>query len=278
MIEIAKAKGTHEVVKIKSMVTQEIELNEALEEAGIAAWETDLAELIVQLGHDRPSHILVPIHRNRAEVREIFREEMGRWGAPPPEGLTDNPPDLAGAARVHLREKFLRAKVAVSGGNFIVAETGSLVIVESEGNGRMCLTLPETLISVVGIEKLVPTFEDLEVFLRLLPRSSTGERMTPYLDLDRRHSGRRPAGTPRDPARQWTDERSGRPDRTGGPAMHPLFGLYERLPGLRARRGTRLRLGLSRTHRRDSHPATAWHGFAGRQVPALRVHLVRGLQ
>lgn len=184
VIEIAQAKGTHEVVKIKSMVTQEIELNEALEEAGIAAWETDLAELIVQLGHDRPSHILVPaIHRNRSEVREIFREEMGRWGTPPPDGLTDNPPDLAGAARVHLREKFLRAKVAVSGGNFIVAETGSLVIVESEGNGRMCLTLPETLISVVGIEKLVPTFEDLEVFLRLLPRSSTGERMNPYTSI-----------------------------------------------------------------------------------------------
>jgi len=184
VIEIAKAKGTREVVKIKSMVTQEIELNEALEAAGIAAWETDLAELIVQLGHDRPSHILVPaIHRNRSEVREIFQEEMGRWGAPPPDGLTDNPPDLAAAARVHLREKFLRAKVAVSGGNFIVAETGSLVIVESEGNGRMCLTLPETLISVVGIEKLVPTFEDLEVFLRLLPRSSTGERMNPYTSV-----------------------------------------------------------------------------------------------
>lgn len=184
VIDVARSKGTNEVVKIKSMATQEIELNEALEEAGIAAWETDLAELIVQLGHDRPSHILVPaIHRNRSEVREIFLEEMGRWGAPPPEGLSDNPPDLAGAARMHLREKFLRAKVAVSGGNFIVAETGSLVIVESEGNGRMCLTLPETLISVVGIEKLVPTFEDLEVFLRLLPRSSTGERMNPYTSV-----------------------------------------------------------------------------------------------
>lgn len=184
VIDIARAKHTDEVVKIKSMATQEIELNEALEEAGIAAWETDLAELIVQLGHDRPSHILVPaIHRNRSEVREIFLEEMGLWGTPPPEGLTDDPPDLANAARAHLREKFLRARVAVSGGNFIVAETGSLVIVESEGNGRMCLTLPETLISVVGIEKLVPTFEDLEVFLRLLPRSSTGERMNPYTSV-----------------------------------------------------------------------------------------------
>jgi len=173
--------GAVEVVKVKSMATQEIGLNEALEEAGIAAWETDLAELIVQLGHDRPSHILVPaIHRNRSEIRGIFLREMGEVGTPAPDALTSDPRELAEAARVHLREKFLRAKVAVSGANFAVAETGTLVVVESEGNGRMCLTLPETLISVVGIEKVLPTFADLEVFLQLLPRSSTGERMNPY--------------------------------------------------------------------------------------------------
>jgi L-lactate dehydrogenase complex protein LldF len=173
--------GVDEVVKIKSMATQEIGLNEALAEAGIDAWETDLAELIVQLGHDRPSHILVPaIHRNRAEIREIFTREMGQVGTPAPEGLTSEPRALAEAARLHLREKFLRAKVAVSGANFAVADSGTLVVVESEGNGRMCLTLPETLISVVGIEKIVPTWSDLEVFLQLLPRSSTGERMNPY--------------------------------------------------------------------------------------------------
>ena len=173
-----------EVVKVKSMATQEIDMNEALEEAGIAAWETDLAELIVQLGHDRPSHILVPaIHRNRSEVREIFNEEMGRYGRPAPEGLDTEPANLAGAARLHLREKFLRAKVAISGANFAIAESGTLVVVESEGNGRMCLTLAETLISVVGIEKVIPTLEDLEVFLQLLPRSSTGERMNPYTSL-----------------------------------------------------------------------------------------------
>jgi len=173
--------GSEEVVKVKSMATQEIELNEALEEAGIHAWETDLAELIVQLGHDRPSHILVPaIHRNRAEIKEIFDSEMGKVGTPAPAGLTAEPRALAEAARVHLREKFLRAKVAISGANFAVAETGTLCVVESEGNGRMCLTLPETLISVVGIEKVLPTLADLEVFLQLLPRSSTGERMNPY--------------------------------------------------------------------------------------------------
>jgi L-lactate dehydrogenase complex protein LldF len=178
--DLVRAAGTDEVVKVKSMATQEIGLNEALAAAGIAAHETDLAELIVQLGHDSPSHILVPaIHKNRAEIREIFLREMP--DADP--GLTDDPRQLAMAARAHLRERFLRARVAISGANFAVAETGTLAVVESEGNGRMCLTLPETLITVMGIEKLVPTWRDLEVFLQLLPRSSTGERMNPYTSL-----------------------------------------------------------------------------------------------
>jgi L-lactate dehydrogenase complex protein LldF len=184
VVDIVRAKGVDEVVKVKSMATQEIELNEALEAAGISAWETDLAELIVQLGHDRPSHILVPaIHRNRAEIRDIFSREMGAVGRPAPDDLTDDPARLAEAARMHLREKFLRARVAVSGANFAVADTGTLVVVESEGNGRMCLTLPETLISVVGIEKVLPTWDDLAPMLQLLPRSSTGERMNPYTTM-----------------------------------------------------------------------------------------------
>ncbi|MEO3781966.1 lactate utilization protein B [Actinocorallia sp. B10E7] len=174
---LVKETGENEVVKVKSMATQEIGLNEALEEEGITAYETDLAELIVQLGHDRPSHILVPaIHRNRAEIREIFLREMPSA----PADLTDDPAALAEAARRHLRAKFLSAKVAVSGANFAVAETGTVLVVESEGNGRMCLTLPETLITVMGIEKVVPTARDLEVFLQVLPRSSTAERMNPY--------------------------------------------------------------------------------------------------
>jgi len=178
---IAKRHGADEVVKVKSMVTQEINLNEALAAEGIAAWETDLAELIVQLGDDLPSHILVPaIHRNRSEIREIFLTKMASAGRPAPVDLTDEPAVLAAAARSHLREKFLRAKVGVSGANFAVADTGTLVVVESEGNGRMCLTLPEVLVSVVGIEKVVPTWEGLDPLLRLLPRSSTGERMNPY--------------------------------------------------------------------------------------------------
>ena len=176
--------GASEVLKVKSMATQEIELNEALRREGIAAWETDLAELIVQLGHDLPSHILVPaIHRNRREIRDIFRREMAAAGRPAPADLSDEPRALAEAARLHLREKFLRAQVAISGANFAVAETGTVMVVESEGNGRMCVTLPQVLITVMGIEKLVPTWRDLEVFLRLLPRSSTAERMNPYTSM-----------------------------------------------------------------------------------------------
>jgi L-lactate dehydrogenase complex protein LldF len=174
---LVTATGEREVIKVKSMVTDEIGLVPALAEHGIKAYETDLAELIVQLGHDRPSHIVVPaIHKSRAEIREIFLREMGDA----PADLSDDPHALAEAARRHLRRKFFEADVAISGANFAVAETGSLLVAESEGNGRMCLTLPQTLISVVGIEKLVPTFRDLEVFLQLLPRSSTGERMNPY--------------------------------------------------------------------------------------------------
>ncbi|MBB5773333.1 lactate utilization protein B [Nonomuraea jabiensis] len=177
---LIKATGETEVVKVKSMATQEIELNQALAAQGITAYETDLAELIVQLGDDFPSHILVPaIHRNRSEIREIFLEKMPKV----PPNLTDDPPALAEAARLHLRERFLKSKVAISGANFMIAETGTLVVLESEGNGRMCLTLPETLISVVGIEKLLPSWRDLEVFLQLLPRSSTGERMNPYTSM-----------------------------------------------------------------------------------------------
>ncbi len=177
---LVREAGSTEVVKVKSLATDEIGLNDALAAAGITAHETDLAELIVQLGRDRPSHILVPaIHRNRAEIRDIFAREMA--GVDP--GLTDEPAALAEAARRYLRRKFLTATVAISGANFAVAETGTLCVVESEGNGRMCLTLPRTVITVMGIEKVIPAWADLGVFLQLLPRSSTGERMNPYTSM-----------------------------------------------------------------------------------------------
>lgn len=177
---LVAATGSREVIKVKSMATQEIGLNEHLDDHGITAYETDLAELIVQLADDRPSHILVPaIHRNRDEIRRIF---LDRIPGVDPE-LTSVPQELAAAARSYLREKFMTVPVAVSGANFGIAETGTLSVVESEGNGRMCLTLPDTLITVMGIEKVLPSFADLEVFFQLLPRSSTGERMNPYTSL-----------------------------------------------------------------------------------------------
>lgn len=172
---ILQAHAAKDVIKVKTMTSDEIGLNHALQAAGIAPHETDLADLIVQLGEDKPSHIVVPaLHRNRAEIRQIFRRKMGLAS------LSDNPEELAAAARRYLRQKFLSVPFAISGANFAIAETGSVCVVESEGNGRMCVSLPEVLVTLVGIEKIIPRFEDLEVFLQVLPRSATGERMNPY--------------------------------------------------------------------------------------------------
>ena len=197
VVEIAQAHGTDEVVKVKSLTTDEIGVNEALAAAGIHALETDFAELILQLDGDWSSHILVPaIHRNRREIRDLFARTIA-------EGITsDDPRDLAEAARLYLRRRFLAAKVGLRGANCAVAETGTICVVESDGNGRMCTTLPPVLVSVIGIEKIVPTFDDLEVFLQLLPRSSTGERMNPYTSSDRGDGGRRASGIARRVARQ----------------------------------------------------------------------------
>jgi L-lactate dehydrogenase complex protein LldF len=176
--ELITAAGAREAIKMKSLTTDEIELNKALERAGIQVWETDLAEMIIQLAGDRPSHILVPaIHMGRSEIRDLFASSFEL-----PE-LSDDPRELTAVARRVLRERFMRVQVGISGVNFAVAETGTIAILESEGNGRMCTTLPRTLISVMGIEKVLPRLEDLGVMLTLLPRSSTGERMNPYTTL-----------------------------------------------------------------------------------------------
>lgn len=175
---IAKGHGVDEVIKVKSITSDEIELNSGLAKEGIHALETDLAELICQLAGDSPSHILVPaIHKNREEIRQLFEEKLGA------KFDSSDPKLLAEAARLYLRQKFLTTKMAVSGANFAVADTGTVCIVESEGNGRMCLTLPEVLVSVMGIEKVLPRWEDVATFLRLLPRSSTAERMNPYTSM-----------------------------------------------------------------------------------------------
>ena len=176
--DLVQAAKSREVVKVKSITTDEVGLNEALAARGIQAIETDLAELIIQLAGERSSHFLVPaIHKNRTQIRDLFRVSLDR------PNLTDDPQELAEVARLHLRKKFLDAEVAISGANFAIAETGTVGVVESEGNGRMCLTLPRVLITLMGIEKVLPSLQDLEVFLQLLPRSATGERMNPYTTL-----------------------------------------------------------------------------------------------
>lgn len=177
-LQILAEENAREVVKIKSMTTAEIQLNAALEEKGIGVFETDLAEIILQLGHEEPSHIVVPaLHVSRSQIREIFAREMNL------SGLSDEPRALTNAARHYLRQKFLTIPTAIGGANFLIAETGAVAVVESEGNGRMCLTLPKTLITIAGIEKVLPTFRDLEVVLQVLARSATGERMNPYTSL-----------------------------------------------------------------------------------------------
>jgi len=178
ILDLLRRECASEVIKIKTMTSAEIQLNPFLEAAGIEVFETDLAEIILQLGEDEPSHIVAPaLHVNRSQVREIFARRMGI------ENLSDNPQALTAAARNYLREKFLRAPVAIGGANFLIAETGSVAVVESEGNGRMCLTLPRTLITLAGIEKVLPRYQDLEVMLQVLARSATGERMNPYTSL-----------------------------------------------------------------------------------------------
>ena len=178
ILELLREEKAGEVIKIKTMTSAEIQLNPFLEAAGIRTYETDLAEIILQLGEEEPSHIVVPaLHVNRSQVREIFARKMGL------ENLSDEPKELTAAARNYLRQKFLTVPTAISGANFLIAETGSVVVVESEGNGRMCLTLPRTMITLAGIEKVLPRFRDLEVMLQLLARSATGERMNPYTSL-----------------------------------------------------------------------------------------------
>jgi len=178
IVELIQKHGGREVIKVKTMTSDEIGLNSVLEASGIHPHETDLADMIIQLGHDHPSHIVVPaLHKNRRQVREIFMRAMGL------KELGDKPEDLTEAARRYLREKFLKVKIGFSGANYLIAETGGVCVVESEGNARMCLTLPDVLITLAGIEKVIPTFGDLEVFLQLLPRSATGERMNPYNSL-----------------------------------------------------------------------------------------------
>jgi L-lactate dehydrogenase complex protein LldF len=175
--EIARRAGASEVVKAKTMVSEEIELNPALETAGIRPFETDLGEFIVQLSGERPAHIVAPaMHMTRHDVSDLFVRHIHSEATEVPEQLT-------AIARRALREKFARAGLGLSGANFAVAETGTVVLIENEGNIRFCTTAPRVHVALVGIEKLIPRFADLAVFLRLLGRSGTGQKLTVYTSL-----------------------------------------------------------------------------------------------
>jgi L-lactate dehydrogenase complex protein LldF len=177
VLELIRASGASRVVKSKSMATEEIHLNAALEAEGLAPVETDLGEWIIQLAHETPSHIVVPaIHKSKRQIAGLFAEKLG---IPP----TDDVAVLTGAARRVLRQSFAEAEVGISGVNFGVAETGTILILENEGNARLTTSLPRTHIAVMGIEKVIPKFTDLDVFLKLLPRSGTGQRLTAYQSL-----------------------------------------------------------------------------------------------
>jgi len=168
------ARGARNVVKSKSMTTEEIHLNSALERAGMQVVETDLGEYIIQLAGETPSHIIAPaIHKTKRQIAELFTAELGMTP-------TDDVAQLTSTARATLRERFAAADIGISGVNFGIAETGTIVIVENEGNIRLTTSLPRTHIAVMGIEKLLPRFADLDVFLKLLPRSGTGQALSTY--------------------------------------------------------------------------------------------------
>jgi L-lactate dehydrogenase complex protein LldF len=171
---LATERKARTVVKSKSMTTEETHLNDALEAAGMQVVETDLGEYIIQLADEPPSHIIAPaIHKTRGQIAELFNAELGM-------PLTDDVARLTSTARATLRDRFAAADVGISGVNFAIAETGTIVIVENEGNIRLTTSLPRIHIAVMGIEKVLPHFADLDVFLKLLPRSGTGQRLTTY--------------------------------------------------------------------------------------------------
>jgi len=168
------SKDARTIVKSKSMTTEETHLNHALEAAGVQVVETDLGEYIIQLAEETPSHIIAPaIHKTRRQVANLFTSELGT-------PATDDIAQLTRIARTALRDRFAAADVGISGVNFGVAETGTIVIVENEGNIRLTTSVPKMHIAVMGIEKVVPRFADLDVFLKLLPRSATGQRSSTY--------------------------------------------------------------------------------------------------
>lgn len=174
ILNIAKEKKAKKIVKAKSMVTEEIGLNPVLENAGINVIETDLAEFILQQAKDAPSHVVVPaIHKNRAQIRQIFHDKLGYNGS-------DTPEEMTRFVRQNIRDDFFTADIGITGCNFVVAETGSVCLVTNEGNARLSTTLPKTHIAVMGMERIAPTFKEVDILITMLARSAVGLRLTGY--------------------------------------------------------------------------------------------------
>ena len=175
--ELVRTRNVRMAVKSKSMVSEELELNPVLESLGVEVFETDLGEYIIQLAGETPSHLVAPaLHKSKEDVAQLFTEKLGL-------PYTEDIEEMARAARELLRDKFLQADLGISGANFVVAETGTLVIITNEGNGRLCTSAPRMHIGITGMEKMIPSMQDLAVFLRLLPRSATGQRITSYVSM-----------------------------------------------------------------------------------------------
>jgi len=215
VLDIGRRTGARLAVKSKSMATEEIELNEALAHAGITPVETDLGEYIIQMAGEKPSHIIAPaIHKTKGQVAELFARELKREVAADPEVLTR-------IARGELREKFLRADMGITGTNFGVAETGTIVLVTNEGNGRMVTSLPRVHVALMGVEKVVPSMTDLAVFLAILARSATGQKMSVYTTLV--HGPRRPGELEGPDELHLVLLDNGRVRQIGGPLRESLY-------------------------------------------------------
>jgi len=215
VLRLCREHGVKLAVKSKSMATEEIDLNEALEHAGITPIETDLGEYIIQLAHEKPSHIIAPaIHKTKGQVADLFSRVLGDRFPADPEVLT-------AAARKELRQRFLEADMGITGANFAVAETGTVVLVTNEGNGRMVTSLPRVHVAVMGMEKVIPTMTDLVVFLAILAKSATGQKLSSYTTLVR---GPRQAGELEGPEHfHLVLLDNGRVRQIGGPLREALY-------------------------------------------------------
>jgi L-lactate dehydrogenase complex protein LldF len=278
VLDILRRHDAQDIVKGKSMVSEEMHLNRFLEENDIEAIETDLGEFIIQLNHETPSHIIVPaIHKNKDEVAAIFHEKI----ADTP--YTEDVEELTAIARRVLRKRFAAAKVGLSGVNFAIAETGTLLLVENEGNGRMCTTAPEVHVAVMGLEKVIEKLSDVPPLLRLLTGSATGQMITTYVNMitSPRRSGEKDG--PKEVHLVLLD--NGRSHILADPEFRQtllcirLRHLPESLSGLRSNWRPCLRARLSRPHRQDPDPADGGARTdrgAGHRIQPLR-RMRRGL-